>query len=147
MFHSSHESSLRKGRVSEQGRIYLVTFCTHRRQPLFSDFRAGRTVVQALKSSQQKGFSHSLVWVVMPDHVHWLMQLQKDRLEKVVARVKADVTRQLGVGVVWQKGFHDRALRRDEDVKAVARCIVANPLRTGLVDRIGTYSLWDAVWL
>jgi hypothetical protein len=38
-------------------------------------------------------------------------------------------------------------LRRQDDVRAVARYIVANPLRAGLVRDIGDYSHWDAVWL
>ena len=50
-------------------------------------------------------------------------------------------------GALWQHGFHDRAIRREEDLAAVARYVVANPLRAGLVDRIGDYPLWDAVWL
>jgi hypothetical protein len=29
----------------------------------------------------------------------------------------------------------------------MARYIIANPLRAGLVDRIGDYPLWDAMWL
>ncbi len=29
----------------------------------------------------------------------------------------------------------------------VARYIIANPLRAGLVGRVGDYPLWDAVWL
>ena len=33
-------------------------------------------------------------------------------------------------------GFHDRALRRDEDTLSTARYIVANPLRAGLVKNI-----------
>jgi REP element-mobilizing transposase RayT len=48
---------------------------------------------------------------------------------------------------VWQRGFHDHALRRDEDIVRVARYIVANPLRAGLVSRIGDYPLWDSVWV
>jgi putative transposase len=48
---------------------------------------------------------------------------------------------------LWQKGYHDRAIRREEDLLAVARYIVANPLRAGLVKRVGDYPLWDAVWL
>ena len=48
---------------------------------------------------------------------------------------------------VWQKGFHDHAIRKDEDIKAVARYIIANPLRAGLVENIGDYPFWDAVWL
>jgi hypothetical protein len=29
----------------------------------------------------------------------------------------------------------------------VARYIVANPLRAGLVSRVGHYPFWNAVWL
>jgi len=48
---------------------------------------------------------------------------------------------------VWQPGFHDHALRKEEDVRAVARYVVANPLRAGLVQRIGDYPHWNAIWL
>jgi REP element-mobilizing transposase RayT len=52
-----------------------------------------------------------------------------------------------GRGGVWQAGFHDHALRKEEDMQAVARYVVANPLRAGLVTRLGDYPLWDAAWL
>jgi REP element-mobilizing transposase RayT len=48
---------------------------------------------------------------------------------------------------IWQKGFYDRALRSDEAVVAVARYIVANPLRAGIVESVGEYPFWDAVWV
>ncbi len=48
---------------------------------------------------------------------------------------------------VWQKGYHDRAVRREEDLRHIARYIVANPLRAGLVRKVGDYPLWDAIWL
>jgi hypothetical protein len=38
-------------------------------------------------------------------------------------------------------------VRQDEDLHKMARYIVANPLRANLVERIGNYALWDAVWL
>ena len=47
---------------------------------------------------------------------------------------------------IWQKGFHDRAMRRDEDIRAVARYMVMNPIRAHIVSRIWDYPLWDAVW-
>ncbi|MNC83563.1 hypothetical protein D3C75_1375940 [compost metagenome] len=50
-------------------------------------------------------------------------------------------------GRLWQAGYHDRAIRREDDVKTAARYIIANPLRAGLVKRIGDYPLWDAIWL
>jgi putative transposase len=48
---------------------------------------------------------------------------------------------------VWQRGFYDRAIRKEEDLLAVARYIVANPLRAGLVSQLSDYPFWDAVWL
>jgi REP element-mobilizing transposase RayT len=48
---------------------------------------------------------------------------------------------------VWQNGFHDHALRQEEDLAEVARYIVANPLRAGLVERLGDYPHWHAIWL
>ena len=32
-------------------------------------------------------------------------------------------------------------------MKTMARYIIANPLRAGLVEHIGQYPLWDAIWL
>ena len=49
--------------------------------------------------------------------------------------------------MVWQQGFHDRALRREDDLVKVARYVVANPLRAGLVRKYGDYPLWDAIWV
>jgi putative transposase len=48
---------------------------------------------------------------------------------------------------IWQRGYHDHALRSDEDIQSVARYIAANPLRAGFVQDIGEYPLWDAIWL
>jgi REP element-mobilizing transposase RayT len=83
----------------------------------------------------------------MPDHLHWLMQLgEQVDLVRCVQGVKSMVSRQLGAPV-WQAGFHDRAMRQEEDLQALARYIVANPLRAGLVTRVGDYPHWDAMWL
>ncbi|MGB7814803.1 MAG: hypothetical protein WBL28_00460 [Methylotenera sp.] len=48
---------------------------------------------------------------------------------------------------IWQPGFYDHAIRKDEDIVAIARYIIANPIRAGLVKRVGDHPHWDAVWL
>ena len=50
-------------------------------------------------------------------------------------------------GALSQKGYHDHGVRREEDLRVLARYVVANPVRAGLVGRVGNYPLWDAVWL
>jgi REP element-mobilizing transposase RayT len=142
---------LRKGRVSEPGRSYVVTTVTQDRRPLFTDWAAGRVVVDSLRRLHAGGDVTSLAFVVMPDHVHWLFTLaSRSTLPFVVQGFKGGSARRLGkrvAGPVWQRGYYDHALRGDEDLRAQARYIVANPLRAGLVHSLGDYPLWDAVWL
>lgn len=147
-----HAHRLRTGRYSESGQIYLLTVVVRDRQKVFSQFKNGRLVVDALRKAQQEQFADTLAWVVMPDHFHWLIQLQNITLPKLMARTKSRVTVSLNREVgrecsLWQAGFHDRAIRKEEDLQAVARYIVANPLRAGLVKKVGDDPLWDAVWL
>ena len=145
---------LRLGRFSEANRVYHLTTTTKDRKPYFSNIHLGRLVVQALRYQHEQGKINSLAYVVMPDHLHWLVQLdQTTTLSKLMATVKSWSAKRIRQTAnitnedIWQRGYHDHALRSDEDVQSVARYIVANPLRAGLVTGIGDYPLWDAVWL
>ncbi len=88
----------------------------------------------------------------MPDHFHWLVALENCSLRRLMRETKSLATREVNLssgrnGSLWQQGFHDRALRREEDLVKVARYVVANPLRARLVEKLGDYPLWDAVWV
>ena len=48
---------------------------------------------------------------------------------------------------ISQAGYYDHALRQEEDMQKIARYIVANPIRAGLVNKVGDYPHWDAIWL
>ncbi len=144
--------TLRKGRHSDRDRPYLLTSVTDEREPLFREWQLGRCVVDEFRRAHESGDVHSLAWVVMPDHFHWLVTLGDSELSSVMHQVKrrsaVAINRLRGHGGrVWQPGFHDHAVRKEEDIIALARYVVANPLRAGLVDRIGDYCLWDAIWL
>lgn len=142
-----HSRNLRRGRFSQAGQIYLLTMVGVDRSPVFADFSAARCVVRAMHETSVDSVAETLAFVVMPDHVHWLVQLKDGAsLGEVVRRLKNRVSIVFGARV-WQRGFHDHALRRDEDVASVARYVVANPVRAGLVRRVGDYSHWDAVWV
>ncbi len=147
-----HAHRLRTGRYSESGQIYLLTAVVLNREPLFRNFKNGRLVVDAFRTAEREEFATSLAWVVMPDHFHWLIELQNTQLSILMARTKSRIAVMVNrsirrQGPVWQHGYHDRAIRKEEDLQAVARYIVANPLRAGLVDKVGDYPLWDAIWL
>ena len=149
--HKRRAYALRTGRVSIPGQIYMITTVTHRREPIFSDFRLGRSVVSTLRDASSS--AETLAYVVMPDHLHWLMQLKEGQeLSSVIRFVKGRSARRINSlrersGSVWAKGYFDQALRAEDDLKDFARYIVANPLRAGLVRSVGDYPLWDAIWL
>ena len=143
---------LRRGRYSGVGHAYLVTAVVHQRRPLFADFHIGRLLVAELKRTHDQGWVNSLAWVVMPDHVHWLFELLNGTLPDVMGRTKSRSTLAINralrtSGAFWQRGYHDRAVRAEEDLRKIARYIIANPLRAGLVEHIGDYPLWDAAWV
>ncbi len=147
MTEKPHAHRLRKGRVSETNRIYFITTATHNRQPVFNNFNHARQLIHVLRENAAMQRTQTLCFVVMPDHLHWLMRLEKDcDLSQVTRSVKSISSRRIGENV-WQKGFYDRAVRREEDLKSLARYIVANPLRAGLVESVGQYPHWDSVWL
>jgi putative transposase len=144
--------ALRKGRHSETGGIYLLTTVLRGRQPLFRDMTLARLLINELRLAHDRQQVSSLAWVVMPDHLHWLVQLGDGQLHSLMRQVKSRsamaINRTRGMtGAIWQEGFHDRALRNEENVRDAARYIVANPLRAGLVSRLAEYPFWDAIWL
>lgn len=143
--------NLRVGRISAAHQIYMITSVTYQRQQFFQNLYAGRCVVQALKQAEQS--AHTLAYVVMPDHLHWLMQLKQGAsLENSVRFVKATSARYIhqrsdSSGRIWAKGYYDQAVRKEGQVRDFARYIAANPLRAGLVKSVKDYPLWDAIWL
>ncbi|EWC38935.1 transposase [Pseudomonas stutzeri] len=144
--------ALRIGRVSEQGRIYLVTTVVQARRPVFRDWQLGRLLVNTMRQAEQQRRVESLAWVIMPEHLHWLFRLTDGALGELMRDVKSQSGRLVNQTAclsppLWQAGYHDHAVRHDEDLLAMARYVVANPLRAGLVQRVGDYPLWDAAWL
>lgn len=147
-------ADLRNGRHSESGRAYFITtVLAQREKRYFADFCCARLVVHAMRSLHNTNEVESLAWVIMPDHVHWLFQLGEVAtlsavMKKFKARSALAVNRYLQRdGTVWQKAFYDHAVRDEDDIPGIARYMVANPLRAGLVERIGDYPLWDAKWV
>ncbi len=116
--------ALRLGRHSQPGQVYLVTTVTQGRTPCFLDFRLARSVIQVLAQTQERERAQTLAYVLMPDHLHWLLSLgPRDDLSRLVRDLKAIAAHRIG-RPLWQKGFHDRALRSEESVIDVARYVI-----------------------
>jgi putative transposase len=80
----------------------------------------------------------------MPDHLHVLAEGRStdSDLARFIARFKQNAGfwhSQAGRGRLWQDGYYDRILRDDEQTIVVARYILDNPVRAGLVARFDEY--------
>ncbi|WP_115512317.1 MULTISPECIES: REP-associated tyrosine transposase [Xanthomonas] len=150
--HSPGHRALRRGRQSLPNGGYLLTTTTWQRRAVFADFLLAAAACRAFTAATPPD-ARLLAWVLMPDHVHWLVQLgSATSLADTVARMKACAARAVNDqrqhrSPIWSRSYHDHALRKDDDLHAVARYLVANPLRAGLVTRLGDYPFWDAIWL
>jgi len=80
----------------------------------------------------------------MPDHVHLLTGGLEENSDgrKFISLAKQlaafHVAKQFGVRL-WQHYGYEHVLRGDEETLAVARYIVANPLRAGMVTSVFEY--------
>ncbi len=145
-------NDLRRGRCSILGQEYFITGVVAGRRAVFSDFACARLMVASLRGIQQDGYGEWLAWVVMPDHFHGLFRLTAgtlpESMQKLLGRSARVINRHLEIsGRLWQPGYYDHALRQEDDRIAIARYIVANPLRKGLTGGLGDYPHWDSVWL
>jgi len=79
----------------------------------------------------------------MPDHLRLAGQLGDTSLSKVMHALKSYTANRLadpGVDTpIWQQGYHDHALRGDEDYKVKLRYLIENPVRAGLVERVDDF--------
>ena len=92
-----------------------------------------------------------LAWVVMPNHVHILIETREGHpLAKVVQSWKRWTARQantlLGTsGVFWQREYHDRYIRDGEHLGRVTSYIEENPVKVGLCARAEDWR-WGSAW-
>ena len=147
-------NDLRVGRFSQAQGEYLITFNTHDRAAFFNNYELACLFCQRIALNELQHQCTWLTWVLMPDHFHGLLRLDKASadLSKVVGSLKGATAYVINqhlnrTGKVWQSSFHDRALRAEEDRIGIARYIVANPLRKELVTDVKDYPFWDSVYL
>jgi putative transposase len=146
-------AALRIGRCSLVGQVYLITFATHGRRRLFRGFDRPAAAARALHAAAPVRGARLIAWVLMPDHCHLLVEVgQGEPLSRWVGRVKAAMAKamhldQPELGPIWERSFHDHALRAEENIRDAALYVVMNPVRAGLVARAGDYPFWNADWL
>lgn len=150
------EPSRKPNRLTEydysQANAYFVTICTSRRRNLFWDVGAvidrpqrepkytlyGTIVDETIKSIPLHYPAVSVdKYVVMPNHVHLLLQINTDAdgrpmvaptISTVVQQMKGAASKKAGFGL-WQKGFYDHVVRGYDDYIDIWQYIDNNPAK------------------
>jgi len=123
---------------------YSITINTDYRKKYFSDYHNVELVFSVLEQSSRKLQFQVCIYCFMPDHLHLLLkgETHKADLKKFVRIFKQRsgyVFKQENKCKLWQPSFHDHVLREEEDQLEVARYILLNPVRKGLVDNYKDY--------
>lgn len=127
--------SLRRGRVSEAGFDYFITFCTADRSPGLSSGNIAEALLAECLAMEANAVWTLRCGTIMPDHLHLLITLgNKLSLGKSVARLKSRTAALLRLsGLAWQNGYFDHRLRPHEDILPYFHYTFLNPYRAGLI--------------
>ena len=119
-------------------RRYFVTACTPHRRPFFTIATVATVTIDQLRACSARQMFAVIAYCLMPDHAHLLVEGQADDsdLQAFVhawkLRSSFHTRPQVG-GPLWQRGYYEHTLRSDESTIDVARYVLANPVRAGLV--------------
>ena len=139
---------LRKGRQSILGAYYFLTTSTFDRRPILANSDAARAIFETFEWLETQGRIRWICIMIMPDHIHAVIQLCQDQvLPKVMGSLKnftaRQINKQLGEhSTIWHKGYYDHGIRKDESLNDIIRYCHENPVRKRLVKQAKDYPYW-----
>ena len=142
---------LRKGRASIKNEHYLITTTVLERKPVFIQSEAAAVVLKSLHWCESQGKIALDAAVVMPDHLHFVMSLRSGSLAQLMHSLKGYTAYKVNgllkkKGPLWQRHYHDHAVRQEEDLHEVVLYTLYNPVRAGLVNDFHDYPFWYCRW-
>jgi REP element-mobilizing transposase RayT len=142
---------LRKGRTSIRNQHYLITTALLGRDPIFSRPKTAEIILSSLCWLEKQDKILLDAAVIMPDHFHFVAALKQGSLAQLMHSLKSYTAKKINTllnrrGPLWQRHYHDHAIRQDEDLSEVVLYILYNPVRAGLVNDFHDYPFWKCRW-
>ena len=137
--HDFHSRDLRSGKFHETGNYVFVTTNLHNRVPLFNERRFAQIVLNAIGWLEDNRKIDLIIAVLMPNHLHMILGLEENSLEKVMHSLKSFTSNQINKergfrGTVWQSGYFEKIIRGEGHMRELISYCLANPVKAGLVD-------------
>jgi putative transposase len=117
---------------------YFLTFCTEQRRQHFTRPDVVLTVLAQFRRCAARHGIRLTAYCFMPDHLHALVEGASETADArafIAAGRQASgyACRHLVTGRLWQHAGYERVLRREDATLAIARYVIENPVRAGLV--------------
>ena len=143
---------LLRGRVSRAGYYYAITTVVASRRTVFANAQLASSVESELKQAGNSGQIRNIAWMLMPDHLHWIFQLQEGSLGRCMQAFKSKSARTVNKltgksGPLWQPGYYEHRLRNEDDLLTQTRYVLENPVRKSIVARLEDYPWWWRAWV
>ena len=122
---------------------YYITVCATPRKRNHLCNRATAFAVHAsLQFRHERHVWAMLACVLMPDHIHMLLQAPESTSVKSLVIDWKRFTR-THMGIIWQRDFFEHRLRRDEYFETKLEYLRQNPVRANLVK---SSAEWPYFW-
>ena len=127
------QKALRRGRHSVDGASYFLTVCTEGRGNGLENPELTTALLNFARSTDNLWISRSVV--VMPDHLHLLVELKASiNLSDAIRLFKGRTAALLrSHRLKWQRGYFDHCLRVSEDALPIFLYLFLNPYRANLL--------------
>jgi putative transposase len=121
-------------RYQQTGEFHFLTFSCFRRRPYLSTVAAMELFEDALERVRRRYFFVVAGYVVMPEHVHLLLnEPQRGLLSRTVQALKLSVSVRSRERPFWLPHFYDFNVSTHEKFVEKLRYIHRNPVARGLV--------------
>ena len=119
-------------------RGYFITIGTYKRMSYFTKDNVVNSLIAYLHDVSTEHVFDVVVYCFMPDHLHLVLKgkSEESSLLKFVHSFKQKTGYAFSKAhekQLWATSFHDRVLRKVEDIRGVGRYTLANPVKANLV--------------
>ncbi|RUO77109.1 REP-associated tyrosine transposase [Idiomarina seosinensis] len=131
--------------------LYFVTINTYQREPLLLEEHTLKAFRHALAKTKYRYPFENHAWVIMPDHMHFVIRTKHIELGRFIGRLKSEMTRQLPelsaknyclndkfkwrrrreMGQLWHNGFFEHRIRENADYERCVKYCLYNPVKHG----------------
>ena len=123
---------------------YSLTYCTIQRRKAFTAQKVVSLVLEQISRAATENQFDIIAYCFMPDHLHLLVEGTADSSDckQFIARLKQYSGYYYSAAYhekLWQRYGFEHVLRDDEITMVVAKYILENPIRAGLVERVEDY--------